>query len=334
MRRWMNIFLIAISIVFLFSCGEKKPKKERLTISVIPKGTTHIFWKSIHAGAVKASEEFGVDIVWIGTEKEDNRQQQIALVDNQVMNQVDGIVLAPLDGMALRRPVGAAVRRSIPVVIIDSDLIDSKVIYTSFVATDNLKGGLIAGRELGRLLNGQGKIIMLRYMEGSASTDKRERGFLESIKNFPGIEVVSQEQYGGATTAQAQQASENLILRFKEKNGNLTIDGIFCPNESTTYGMLQALRRQRLTGKVVFVGFDTDDWLIEGLQNEEIHGLVVQNPFKMGYLGVKTMVQHLRGEKVDKRIDTGVTFIERKDLEREEIQELINPDLEKWLSQE
>jgi len=319
---------MVLCIVVLFSCGEKKPKKERLTISVIPKGTTHIFWKSIHAGAVKASEEFDVDMVWIGTEKEDNRQQQIALVDNQVMNQVDGIVLAPLDGMALRRPVRTAVRGGIPVVIIDSDLIDSDAIYTSFVATDNLKGGLIAGRELGRLLNGQGKVIMLRYMEGSESTDKRERGFLESIKNFPEIEVVSEEQYGGATTAQAQQASENLILRFKDENGNLTIDGIFCPNESTTYGMLQALRRQRLAGKVIFVGFDTDDWLIEGLQNKEIHGLVVQDPFKMGYLGVKTMVQNLRGEKVDKRIDTGVTYIEWKDLEREEIQELINPDLE------
>lgn len=323
-----SILLLAIPVL---SCDQKHQATDKLSITVIPKGTTHVFWQSIHAGAVKASEELGVNVLWVGPEKEDDRQQQIALVDNQVVNQVDGIVLAPMDDMALRRPVKAAVDNAIPVVIIDSDLKDSQDIYTSFVATDNYEGGRIGGRQLGHLLDGNGDVIMLRCMEGSASTTKREEGFLEAIGEFNGIRVVSDEQYAGATKAQGLQASENLILRFKDSAGNLTIDGIFCPNESSTYGMLQALRRNRLAGKVEFVGFDSEESLVEGLRQDEIHGLVVQNPFKMGYLGVMTMVKHLRGEPVEKRIDTGVTFVTKADLSKPEIRELIFPDLDKWL---
>ncbi len=322
-------FILHLGIIF---CSRNEADKQKIIISVIPKGTTHVFWQSIHAGAVKASKELGIDINWVGTDKEDDRQQQIALVDNQVMNQVNGIVLAPLDAMALRRPVQSAVKKSVPVVIIDSDLIDSEDVYTSFVATDNYKGGCLGGRNLAKFLNGQGKVILLRYFEGSASTAKREEGFLDVIKEFPGIKVVSSEQYAGATSSQGLQASENLILRFKNSNGIFTIDGIFCPNETSTYGMLQALRRHRLAGKVKFIGFDSSEPLIHGLHNGEIHGLVVQNPFKMGYLGVKTMFRHLNGETVEKRIDTGVTFITAEDLNNAEIQELINPDLEKWLN--
>jgi ribose transport system substrate-binding protein len=327
------LFILCFLTIGFSSCDQNKGGMEGLTISVIPKGTTHVFWQSIHAGSVKASKELGVKILWIGPEKEDDRQQQIALVNNQIVNQVDGIVLAPLDNMALRRPVKAAVSKNIPVVIIDSGLKDSEDVYTSFVATDNREGGRIAGRELGGLLNGRGRVVMLRYQEGSASTDNREQGFLEAIREFNGIEVVSDEQYAGATKALAQQASENLILRFKDDTGNLNIDGIFCPNESSTYGMLQALRRHRLVGKVKFVGFDAAESLVEGLRQDEIHGLVVQNPFSMGYLGVKTMVQHLRGLPVEKRIDTGVTFVVKKSLSMPEIEDLINPDLEKWLGQ-
>ena len=327
-------FLIVSGLIILFSlivCQQKKADDVRKTVVVIPKATSHVFWQSVHAGAIKAAKELDVDMIWVGPEKEDDRQQQIALVDNQVMNQVDGIVLAPLDAMALRRPVRVAVQKKIPVVIIDSALRESDDVISSFVATDNLEGGRIAGRNLARLLQEKGKVILLRYLEGSASTEAREEGFLEVIRQFPRIEVVSQEQYGGATKASAQQASENLLLRFKDTSGNLTIDGIFCPNASTAYGMLQALRRQRLTGSVTYVGFDAEPELVEGLRKGEIDGLVVQNPVKMGYLGVKTMMQVLNGEEVEKRIDTGVNFVEQKDLDKPEFQELINPDIEKWL---
>lgn len=332
MRKFLIALIILSVLLNFFYCGSDGDNNIK-TIAVIPKGTTHVFWQSIHAGAVKASKELGVKIVWVGTEKEDDRQQQIALIDNQILNQVSGIVLAPLDDMALRRSVERAVQKNIPVVIIDSGLQNSENLYVSFISTDNRQGGRIAGRELAKMLGEKGKIVLLRYQEGSASTENREKGFVETIEQFPDMQIISDEQYAGATTAQAQQSSENLLLRFKDQNGNLTIDGIFCPNESSTYGMLQALRRHRLTGKVKFIGFDSSPPLIEGLEKGEIHGLVVQNPFKMGYLGVTMMVKHFNNQPVDKRIDTGVAFVSRENMNNPDISELLNPEIKKWLGQ-
>ncbi len=324
---------LAILTACIAGCGGQETDDGQVTIAVIPKGTTHVFWQSIHAGARKAEAETGVKVIWVGPEKEDDRQQQIALIDNQVINQVDGVVVAPLDETALRRPIRDAVNRSVPVVIMDSALKDADDIYASFVATDNVEGGKLAGRQMAEMLGGKGRVIMLRLQEGSASTEKRENGFLEAIAEFPDIEVASSEQYGGVTTASAQQASENLLLRFKDSDGNLTIHGVFCPNESTTHGMLQALRRQRLAGGMKFIGFDAAPALIEGMEKDEIHGLVVQDPFKMGYLSVKTMLAHLNGESVEKRIDTGVYFVTKSNLSEPNIQELVAPDLAKWLEQ-
>ncbi|HDL18794.1 MAG TPA: sugar ABC transporter substrate-binding protein [Bacteroidetes bacterium] len=329
MRKLIFILFLLVSAPRFFSCSGES---NETVIAVIPKGTTQVFWQTVHAGAIKAAKELNVKINWIGTEKEDDRKQQITLVDNQAMNRISGIVLAPLDNMALRRPVKRAVQNHIPVVIMDSGLKDSEDLTVSFVATDNREGGHLAGREMAKILGGKGKVVLLRYQEGSASTENREDGFLETLKEYPGIEVVSDEQYAGSTTATAQQASENLLFRFRDAKGNLTIDGIFCVNESSTYGMLQALRRQRLAGSVKFIGFDASPPLVEGLKQKEISGLIVQNPFNMGYLSVKTMYQHLKGEKVPKRIDTGVVFVTPENMNTPEMKELISPDLEKWLS--
>ena len=327
----MKYLTLLLTGILLFACGSGDKNNGKKTIAVIPKGTTQVFWQSVHAGAVKAGVEENVNVVWIGPEKEDDRQQQIALLDNQIMNEVNGIVLAPLDEMALRRPVRAAVKKGIPVVIMDSGLKDSEDVYSSFVATDNFAGGRLAAQQMGKMLNGKGKVVVLRFVEGSSSTEKRANGFIEGIKEFPGIEVVSDEQYAGATKSTGQQTSENLLLRFRDENGNLTFDGVFCTNESSTYGMMMALRRLQLAKTVKFIGFDASDPLIEGLKNGEIQGIIIQNPFKIGYLGVKTMCDVLNGKKVAKRIDTGVSFLTLDNLNDPKIQEIIHPDLDKWL---
>lgn len=305
-----------------------KTAKNKLTIAVIPKGTTHEFWKSVHAGTVKAKRQLNVKTVWKGPDKEDDRQAQINMVENFISSGVNGIVLAPLDDAALQAPVAAAKKAGIPVVIIDSGLKGND--YVSFVATDNLKGGRIAGEHLAKLLGGKGKVVMLRYQEGSASTMQREAGFLDAMSANAGIEVVNAAKYGGATAESAYQASENILAPYK-KGGKLTIDGIFCPNESTTFGMLRALQDAKLAGSVRFVGFDSSEKLVAALQTGEVDGLVLQNPFRMGVLGLKTLVAHIRGERVESVIDTGVVLATRTNMADENIAKLLKPDLKKWL---
>jgi ribose transport system substrate-binding protein len=327
----LAIFLIVFAVT---GCGKKQEPSgtaKALSIAVIPKGTMHEFWKTVHAGAVKAGKELDVEIIWKGPIKEDDRDAQIAVVEDFISKGVSGIVLAPLDDVALKTPVSSAVKSGIPVVIFDSGLKGSD--FVSFVATDNYKGGTIAGEHMVKLLGGKGSVAMLRYSEGSNSTMERERGFMDAVKKCKGINVVSSNQYGGVTPESAYKASENMLARFKKPEGGISIDGIFCPNESTTFGMLLALRDIEVTGKVKFVGFDASKQLIEGMQKGEIQGLVVQNPMNMGYLAVKALVANLKGEKVEKRIDTGATLVTPENIKNPEINELIHPNLAKWLGE-
>lgn len=297
-------------------------------IAVIPKGTTHEYWKSIHAGANKAAAETNCEIIWKGPVKEDDSASQIAVVEDMINTRVSGIVLAPNDENALARVVDRAAREKIPVVIIDSDVKTDN--YKSFVATDNHKGGEMAGDYLAQLLNNKGKVIMLRYEEGSASTEQREQGFLDAMKKHPDIQLVSINQYAGPTGDSAQKAAENLIAPYKNADGSFAIDGIFTPNESSTYGMLRALEGIKIAGKVKFVGFDASEKLVDALSSGELQGLIVQDPVNMGYLGVKTMMDVLHGKPVEKRIDTGVHLATLQNLNSEEIKNLIHPPLEKY----
>ncbi|MBM3306478.1 MAG: substrate-binding domain-containing protein [Candidatus Aminicenantes bacterium] len=310
----------------LAACGPKSADRpspggeRRLSIAVIPKGTTHEFWKSIRAGAEQAGREAGVETIWKGPQKEDDRSQQITVVEDFISRGVDGIVLAPLDDRALMRPVRDAVREGIPVVVIDSGLQGDD--YVSYVATDNYRGGVLAAHRLGGLLGGRGRIFLIRYQEGSASTMLREAGFLDTVrKEFPDLVLLVQDQYAGATTETAFQLAENLISRFPD------VEGVFAPNESSTFGALRALQSSGLAGRVKFVGFDSSPKLIQGLRDGHLHGLVLQNPMKMGYLGVKTIVAHLRGEQIPKVIDTGVTVATAENMDDPEIKSLLEPDL-------
>jgi len=326
---------VLLAVVLLAACdcestddgpgtGGGGAEEQQRIVAVIPKGTTHEFWKSVHAGANKAGRELGVEILWQGPVREDDRSAQIDVVEGMITRGVVGIVLAPLDDTALARPAEEARRQDIPVVIIDSGIQwDGRV---SFVATDNRRGGSLAAERLGELLGGTGKVLVMRYQEGSASTMEREAGFLETMaESFPGVEIVSSNQYGGATTESAYQKAENLLVSFTD------VQGIFTPNESTTFGMLRALQDGGRAGEVKFVGFDSSEKLVEALRDGHIHGLVLQNPFRMGELGVRTLVAHLDGEAVEPRIDTGVTIATRENMDEQEIRELLSPDLDRWL---
>jgi ribose transport system substrate-binding protein len=321
---------MALAIVAAGCANETTPGK--LTIAVIPKGTSHVFWQSIHAGALKAGEELGVDIAYRGPLREDDRDSQVAEVENAVGRGVSGIVLAPLDDAALVGPVSASMRQKIPVVVIDSGLKGDD--YVSFVATDNEVGGRLGGEKLASLLDGKGRVILLRYAEGSDSTTKREEGFLSAMSKNPGIQMVSSNQYAGADVEGAYKKGEAILSQHKRPDGSVAIDGIFCANESSTFGMLRVLQDNGWAGKVRFVGFDASDSLVKALRDGHIDGLVVQDPMRMGYLGVKTLVSHIKGETVERRIDTGVRVVSRSDMETPEVKELLKPDLDRWLKKQ
>jgi len=311
------------------AAGGSSGSGQTLQIAVIPKGTSHEYWKSIHAGAMKAQQDLAkqgtsINVLWKGTESEGDRNGQVNIIETFITQHVNGMVLAPLDSQALMTPVQDAVSHKIPVVIIDSSLNGNA--YSSFCATNNEKGGELAGDDLGKLLNGKGKVIMLAYAQGSASTEARETGFLTAIKKYPGITVLSSNQYGGPTTDTAYKTSQNLLARY----GTQT-DGVFASNETNTRGMRLALKDANLLNKVKFVGFDAAPDLVTALKAGEIQGLVVQNPFKMGEEGVTTVVAAVQGKTVPKNVDTGVALATAANMSQPEMQEYLNPPIDQYL---
>jgi ribose transport system substrate-binding protein len=289
-----------------------------IRIAVIPKGTTHVYWRTVKLGADAAAKELGVDIVWKGPVKENDRADQISIVQQFTTEGVNGIVLAPLDADGLADPVKEATAKGIQTVIIDSS-VKGEVgkDFAAYVATNNHQAGFTGGEELAKLLGNKGKVVLLRYQAGSASTDQREAGFLESMKKYPDITVISDNQYGGATTDLAKTVSMNIMDTLKQA------DGIFCPNESTTLGMLGALEDGQLAGKVKFVGFDATPALVAALKNKEINELIAQDPYKMGYQGVTQCVNAIKKLPVEQNVDTGSAVVTMDNVETPAIQKVL-----------
>lgn len=329
----MRSFRFALGILALcFSvsgCSEGKPTsptqtgtggKKKLRIAVIPKGTTHDFWKSVHFGALQAAKELGnIEIIWNGPDKETDKEGQIKIVDTFVGERVDGICLAPIDRDALVTPVRRSKQRGIPVVVFDSALSDLKD-SVSYVATDNYHGGVMAAEFLTKLLDGKGGVIMLRYQAGSESTEQREQGFLDTLKQSEGIKVLSENQRVNSDAVEALKVGETLLRNFK---GEVT--GVFTVCEPNNKGMLQSLENEQLAGKVRFVAFDSDPRILKGLKDKTVDGVILQNPVQMGYLAVKTLVAHLNGEKVEARIPTGEVLATQENLDNPDVRELLEP---------
>lgn len=322
MKKFLNFAaLVLVALVISAGCGKQpagEPAKPegavKGSIAVIPKGTTHIFWQSVHAGAEAAGKEFGFKIYWNGPERETDRERQIQIIEDFIVQKVSGIVLAPLDKKALIPTVEKLEAIKLPCAIIDSGIDTDKVL--TFAATDNFQGGVLAAKRMGEILGGKGKVVVVKYVPGSGSTTERENGFIETIqKEFPGIQIVD-AKYGQDTVETALQATEDLLTRNKD------LQGLYACNASTSVGALQGLQSQKRS-EVKMIGFDAEKALLEGLKNGQIDALVVQNPFKMGYEGVKAVALQLKGEAVAKRIDTRVEVITKARLEEPAIKELL-----------
>jgi ribose transport system substrate-binding protein len=318
-RLFFCLSIAVLTFLLLPSCkreaGESAAKKP--IIAVIPKGVANFFWQSVKAGAEAAAKETGVEIYWKGSPNETDISAQINIVEDAITSRMAGIMLAPAHRDSLVPMVEKAKREGIPLTIFDSGIGTES--YVSYVATDNVNGGVMAANRLGEKLGGRGKIAILGLKAGSVSTDERERGFQDTIKaKYPGIEVVA-FQYSEANRAVAIDRASDILTAHPE------ITGFFSSNEPGTVGAAQAVKQKGGAGKITLVGFDSSPNLIEDLKTGVIDSLVIQNPYRMGYDGVKTLVDKLHGKEPPRRIDTGVMLVTKENLNTPEAQKLLSP---------
>ena len=315
-HRLKSLTIVLLSTALLVAASCNRPASERKkVIAVIPKGVSHFFWKSVEAGALAAGKEFGVEIRWKGPAQETDYTAQINIVEDSINSRVDGIVLAPSHGDSLVSVVLKAQKENIPVTIFDSGISTDQ--YLAYVATDNRQGGVVGAERLAEKLGGSGEVAILGTKRGSVSTDQRETGFQETIKQkFPGIQIV-QFLYGEADRAKSLDRALDILTAHPN------LKGIFASNESSSVGAVQAIKQKGLAGKVILVGFDSSPNLIEDLKAGALDSLVLQNPYKMGYQGVKTIVDKLNGREPVKLQDTGVKLLTKENLETPEMQQLI-----------
>ena len=312
-----KLFFCAVLLILSAAC--KRDNKR--VIAVIPKGSAHLFWQSVHAGAVAAAREKGVDIQWNGPSIETDSTSQLKIVESMINQRVDAIALAPIDKTALVGVVERAAREKIPVIIFDSGLDTEQ--FVSQVATDNYAAGQMAAERMGKILNGKGKVCIVGVQVGAASTMAREKGFEDTIQaKYPDIKILD-KRYGMADFAQSLAVAENFLTAHPD------LDALFASNESSSVGAAQALKGRR--SKVKLVGFDWSPTLLEDVRSGLIDSLVIQNPFKMGYESVMSALNHLAGQPVMKINNLPPRLIEKGNLDDADVQAQVNPDLKKYL---
>jgi ribose transport system substrate-binding protein len=316
MKRW-------IGSIGLLVCGLSAGcnREHKKVVAVIPKGSSHLFWQSVHAGAAKAAKETGVDIVWNGPPSETDYSGQLQIVDAMINRHVDAIALAPIDRKVMVSVVERGTSQNIPMIIFDSGVDTDK--FVSQVATDNYKAGVIAAQRMGKILAGKGKILMTAVQPGAASTEAREKGFEDTLaKEFPDVHIID-KRFGMAEIAKSLTVTENMLTAHPD------VDAIFASNESSSMGAAQALRGRR--GHIKLVGFDSSPTLLDDLKSGLIDSLVVQNPFEMGYQSVMMAVKRFKGEPVPKIDDLAPRLVDLSNLNEPDVQAQLHPDLKKWL---
>ncbi len=350
MPRWGLVAAALAACLTLPGCGGgKAPVKYR--IALIPKGDSHQFWQSIRRGGERAAADLSaagvaVEVHWDAPQREDRTDEQINIIERNA-RKAQGIVLAPQHSKLMVRPVEDAVKGGVPVVVIDSgldkdELAKNPALIVKYVATDNYNGGKLAAEHLLKVLGERGKpaprILLFPYQVGSESTEQREKGFRDHVLNVaegqkkagrPALTLLDHNQLAGATVESAERAAGPLLGRLMKEG----VDGVFAVNESSASGMLNALRSQALNKKVLLMGFDTSDPLLRAVEEDDVIGLMVQDPYKMGYLGVWHVVQHLEGYDVapdgKKELSTGEYVLTKENLKEQASRELFDPELQR-----
>jgi ribose transport system substrate-binding protein len=308
-------FAALAAVVLLAACQTGKQR----VIGVVPKATSHIFWVAVEKGARDAGKELGVTVEWNGAAAETDYARQIQIVDSMINRKVDGLAVAASERKALVASVERAVAQGIPVTVFDSGLDSEK--YTSFVATDNYSGGQEAARAMAKIIGGKGKVAVVMHMPGSVSTMDRERGFEDTLaKEFPAIEIVAR-QHGMSDRAKSRAAAENMLTAHADLNG------IFGSTEPSSVGASLAVKARQLTGKVAVVAFDSSDGLVKDMKAGTVRAMVVQDPYRIGYEAVRTVVDQLNGKAPPRQLNLPARVIFAEQVNQPENQKLLHPEV-------
>jgi len=312
MSKRNGLLVLGVSLAFFtFSNMASADEKE---IAVIVKTANSNYWQNVNKGAVEAGKKFEpkYKVTFQGPEAETQVAEQVNMVDNAINRGVAGIVLAPSDPNALVPVVKKAWENGIPVVLIDSSLAKgSEKYYQSFLSTDNRKAGEIAAQQLLKINGKEGKISIMSFTPGAGSAIDRVGGFTDEIKKEAKANII------GPFYSQADMATAlNQTIDVLSSNKDLT--ALFGANEPTAVGMARAIKQMGYSGKIAAIGFDGNDALQEFVRNGTLNGIVVQSSFQMGLKGVTTIDHILNKEKVDKKIDTGVIYIDKNNIDSPE----------------
>lgn len=317
----MRKLLVAAMLASLAGFSVPAHAQSEPVIPVIVKDTTSFYWQIVLAGARKAGQDLKVKVPELGAQSESDITGQISILENAVSQKPAAIVIAPTQFAGLGKPIDAAAKQ-VKIIGIDSAA-DSKA-FTSFLTTDNVKGGQVGADGLAAAIAAkygkpEGEVALITSLPGVGSLDQRAQGFKSELAaKYPGLKLVADKVADGqATTAL------NIMTDLITANPNLR--GVFASNLIMAQGAGQAIAENKAQDKIKVIGFDNDDKLVKFLSDGVIAGLVVQDPYRMGYDGVKTALAASKGESVPANVDTGVNLITKENMTSARSQELLNP---------
>jgi len=290
------------------------------TIPIIVKDTTSFYWQIVLAGARQAGKDLGVNVPELGAQAETDINGQISILENAVAGNPAAIVIAPTERTALGPPITEAAK-SVPIIGIDSSAESDA--FTSFLTTDNVQGGRIAADGLAAAIKAktgkeEGEVALITNAPNAGSLEERKKGFVEQLAKYPGLKLVADRYADG-------QAATGLNITTDLLTANPNLVGIFASNLIMAQGAGQAIAENGAKDKVALIGFDSDDRLVGFLKDGVISALVVQDPYRMGYDGIKTALAASKKETVAENVDTGANLITTANMTEARSQELLNP---------
>ena len=294
-----------------------------VTIPIIVKDTTSFYWQIVLAGARAAGKDLGVNVPELGAQAETDVNGQVSILENAVAGSPAAVVIAPTEFKALGKPVDEAAK-SVPIIGIDSGA-DSKS-FSSFLTTDNVQGGRIAADGLAAAVKAatgkeEGEIAIITNTPGAGSLEQRREGFMDQMaKKYPGFKIVADKYADG-------QASTGLNIMTDLITANPNLVGVFASNLIMAQGVGQAIAENKLGDKIKVIGFDSDEKTVGFLKEGVLAGLVVQDPYRMGYDGIKTALAVSKGEKVEALVDTGANLVTKENMADPKIDALLNPKI-------